>query len=666
MTEDNKNLPEITVKAIFLAIILTVILAAANAYLGLKVGLTISASIPAAVISMACLRVFRQHNILENNIVQTAASAGEALTAGIIFTVPALIVIKFWYEFPYYQLVIIAALGGILGVLFSVPLRRVLLADKSLPFPEGTAIGNVLKASAMEGFSARNLVYGGVIGSVIQVFQLGFKVLAGSTQFWFVRDKFIIGAGIGFSPALIGAGYIIGINISLCILIGIVIGWLIGVPVTAAIYGMPEAASNYDISMVLWDKYIRYVGLGVMMVGGLWAIIVLFKPMIKGVVYSIESLAVRREHGLKALPREEHDLPINWVAWSIFFMMLLVLLVLRHLSGSDIFDFSVSTRWLFDGVNFIYILIGGFICASICAYFAGLVGSSANPLSSISLIALIFSALIVMFFLSDSLAHDTSGELAKYASAVAIIITAFVAGAAAISNDTIQDLKAGQLVGATPWKQQVMLVMGVLVSSLIIPVVLQLLFDAYGMAGVMPHPGMDPSQMLLAPQASLMAAVVRGIFMSDINVALLIAGGIIAVLALIADKLLQPYGIRVPVLAVGLGVYLPVSTSSPLVLGGLLAWWVKRQLNRQTANLPEAKAQHKDSVGTHTGLLIASGLVAGAAVMGVILAIPFVIEGTSNALRIMPASMTIIPQLLSIFTMCWLFLWFKQRVIHSD
>lgn len=663
MSMDKKNLPEITLKAIFLSIVLTVVLAGANAYLGLKVGLTISASIPAAVISMACLRFFREHNVLENNIVQTAASAGEALTAGIVFTVPALIVISFWQTFQYTQIVVIAILGGVLGVLFSVPLRRVLLADKSLPFPEGTAIGNVLKASSVAGFGAKNLMMGGAVGALIQIFQLGFKILSETAQYWFFKGKLVFGLGIGFSPALIGAGYIIGIHISLCILLGIIIGWVIGIPLAAWVYGLPEAESAYQVSIILWDNYIRYLGLGVMMVGGLWAILVLLKPILKGMSHSIESLAISRMKGLSALPREEQDLPINWVCWSILLVMVLIFLVLRHMSHAEIFEFSPSSRWLFDGVNFFYILIGGFIFSSICAYFAGLVGSSANPLSSISLIALMFSALIVLWFLGDSLQEDSSGQLAMMASGVVIIVTAFMAASAGISNDTIQDLKTGQFLGATPWKQQVMLIVGVFVSALIIPLVLDLLFNAYGMAGVFPHANMDPEQMLLAPQASLMAAIVRGVFMSEMKTALLIAGAIIAVMVLILDKWLQRYTYRVPVLAVGLGIYLPVSTSSPLVIGGMLAWWIKRLSRKITDHLQDTEAVERQATMFHHGLLIASGLVSGAAVIGVLLAIPFVLQGTSDALRLMPKSFEYSPQYLSLLVTGCLFFWFKHRVL---
>ena len=654
-----KNLPEITLKAIGLSVILTVILAAANAYLGLKVGLTVSASIPAAVISMACLRLFKSHNILENNIVQTAASAGEALTAGIIFTIPGLIVISFWSHFLYYQIMIIAALGGILGVLFSVPLRRVLLADKTLPFPEGTAIGHVLKASQTKSFGAGKLISAGVIGAVIQIFQSGFKILSDSAQFWFVSGQWIIGAGFGFNPALLGAGYIIGTNISLCILVGIFLGWILGLPIIALAYGIPNLQGGYHVAMALWDQYLRYIGLGVMMVGGGWAILMLVKPMLKGLTHSFKLLMVRKAHGVEALSKQERDLPINWVGWSILIIMLIIAWVLYHLTSGWL-DLSTSMVWGFTGINVFYILIGGFVFSSICAYFAGLVGSSANPLSSLSLIALMISATICVLILKDYLSTQTTHSI--YAAGIVIIITAFVSAAAAISNDTIQDLKTGQMVGATPWKQQIMLILGVIISSLVIPGVLQLLFDAYGMAGVMPRPDMDQTQMLLAPQASLMAIVVQGVFSADINIILIVIGGIIAIAAIVADYWLSQYGYRVPVLALGLGIYLPISSSSPLVLGGLLGYWIRRTLMMRRHNVVENSMDHSSNIG----LLMASGLVAGAAITGVLLAVPFVIKGSSDALRLMPNSWVYTPQLLSIIVTSLLFIWFRSQVLTAE
>lgn len=311
------KLPEITIKAVIISIFLTILLAAANAYLGLKVGMTISASIPAAVASMGILRFFKQSNILENNIVQTAASSGEALTAGIIFTIPALIVLHAWMGFDYWTTVCIALFGGILGVFFSVPLRRALLHDKNLRFPEGTAIGNVLKASTKEEHTVlTHLLTGGGVGALISICQTGFKVLSDGAAYWFQAGGTIYGAGIGFAPALIGAGFIVGAQVGLSILFGVALGWFIGVPLLSSYYGVPDANTLSASVNILWEQHIRYVGVGVLLIGGIWALISLIKPLWVGIITSLDTLTHLKRGG-GAIPRTERDIPINCTFWGI-------------------------------------------------------------------------------------------------------------------------------------------------------------------------------------------------------------------------------------------------------------------------------------------------------------------------------------------------------------
>lgn len=660
----HESLPEITCKAIILSIILTIVLGAANAYLGLRVGMTISASIPAAVISMGVLRLFKHTNVLENNIVQTAASSGEALTAGIIFTVPALIVINFWTHFNYVPMVIIGITGGVLGVLFSIPLRRVLLADPSLKFPEGVAIGNILKASATEGKGLKYMVLSGGLGALISLCQTGFKLLADNIQLWMKLGPTIVGGGIGFNPALIGAGYIIGIDVAMSIFCGIVVGWLIGIPLLAWDHTITLSMTANAAAMEIWSDSIRYIGLGVMAVGGLWAISALFKPMIKGIRISIRNM---RQAGLSAayeIPRTERDIPMFYVIWCILLMLLPIYFTLLYLGTHTSLNFPGHLLHTFTVVNLLFIVICGFIVASVCAYFAGLVGSSTNPLSSLALITLILASSLIMSMLGTHFHFDTSQTQGIAGAGIAIIITALIACTAAISNDTIQDLKAGHMVGATPWKQQIMLLVGVIVAAIVIPGILQLLFKAYGIAGVFPHPGMDPSQMLLAPQAGLMAAIVEGIFTHQVKWAMMFIGGGIAIISLIIDKWLSRYGKNFPVLAVGLGIYLPVETSTPLVIGGLLSYFVHRRLNQElsSAKIDSQTHHHKLQVG----ILLASGLVAGAALVGVLLAIPFVIEGSSNALRIIPQSTKILPEVLGSLIIAGLCIWTYQRIIDTN
>ncbi len=657
------SLPEITLKAIILSIILTTVLGAANAYLGLRVGLTISASIPAAVISMGVLRLFKHSNVLENNIVQTAASSGEALTAGIIFTIPALIVIRFWTHFNYIPMVIIGIIGGILGVLFSIPLRQVLLADPALRFPEGVAIGNILKASSTEENSLKYLVLSGGLGAIISICQTGFKLLADNILLWIKIGPTIIGSGIGFNPALIGAGYIIGADVAVSIFCGVFVGWILGIPILAWQHAIPASMTASHAAMEIWSDSIRYIGLGVMAVGGIWAISALLKPMFRGIVLSIKTMGQAGLTTFQKTSRTEQDIPMLYVIWGILLMLLPIYFILQMIGSHSSLPFSAHLLHTFSLVNLFFVIICGFIIASVCAYFAGLVGSSTNPLSSLALISLILASGVVLFLLGKHFHFDTSKAQAMEGAGIAILMTALIACTAAISNDTIQDLKAGHMVGATPWKQQVMLIVGVVVAAFVIPGILQLLFNAYGLAGVFPHPGMDPSQMLLAPQASLMAAVAEGMFTHHLAWSMILIGSIIAIASLIIDKWLRRYGKRFPVLAVGLGIYLPVDTSTPLVLGGIISYLVHRQLNKKLSQETITPSRHRRQM--QVGILLASGLVAGAALTGVLLAIPFVIEGSGNALRILPESTKILPEILGTLVTIGLCIWFYRKIVDN-
>lgn len=655
-----QNLPEITIKGTILAILLTIILASANAFLGLKVGLTVSASIPAAVISMGVLRFFKKSNVLENNIVQTCASAGEALTAGISFTLPALIVIRYWNHFDYLSSFIIAAVGGTLGVLFSIPLRRVLLSEPTLRFPEGTAIGKVLMASSSGTQALMNLILGSSVGAVIALCQTGFKLLSDNLQVWFKIDNTVVGGGLGFTPALIGAGYIIGINVALSIFLGVILGWIIGVPVLTYVYGIPAHMAMSDVAMQMWGDHIRYIGLGTMMIGGFWAIVSLIKPVTSGIKASINSVKHTKLHGSSHILRTDKDLSIVLVFWLIALLIIPMYFLTSHFTFSSVLDLNFWKVHVLTGTSILLIITLGFCLASICGYFAGLVGSSANPLSSMALISLIIVSFIVLLFIqgqADVLSQNARGIAA---AAVAIMVTAVIAAAASICNDTVQDLKAGQMVGATPWKQQAMLILGVIIASLCIPLILQLLFDAYGLAGVMPHANMDPSQMLLAPQAGLMAAIVQGIFTHDMAWNMLLIGAVIAVIVLVIDAKLQKRELRLPVLAVGIGIYLPASTSMALVIGGVLSFIVERGLHRKhEATSQEYRLAHQ------SGLMLACGLVAGAAVMGVILAIPFAIKGSADVLSLMPTQYASLAGYLSLVITLLLCAWFWHRIVKA-
>jgi putative OPT family oligopeptide transporter len=633
----DQHLPEITFKAIVLSFILTILLAAANAYLGLKVGITISASIPAAVISMGVLRFFKNSNVLENNIVQTAASAGETLAAGIIFTVPALIILGFWKNFNYIETIAIAGIGGILGILFSIPLRRVLLADPNLTFPEGTAIGNVLKISANKSAGLKYLVWGSGLGGVLALAQLGFKIFSeGVLMAFTIGGQAIIGYGFGFSPALIGAGYIVGERVALGIFIGTVISWLIALPILSSFSDLTTGQSPEMLAKMIASTNIRYIGVGVLLTSGFWTIIKLTKPMIAGINASLGSVKLIASGKGASIPRTERDIPITYVFWgSLISIIPLILLFIGVLDPTKL-GISETLNWSLTITGVVYSIVAGFIFSSICGYLAGLVGTSSSPISATTLGAILIISLILFVIVTGELAIDGGGDKALPVAALAITIGAVIASASSIANDTMQDLKAGYMLGATPWKQQLMLVFGVVLSALVIPPVLELLLNAYGIGEIMPRPGMDPEQTLAAPQAHLMAAIAKGVFTQNVPWHLLGVGFLIGVVAIAFDEYLaRANKNRLPPLAIGLGIYLPIISSTALMLGGVVAYFVKRKWHQWEAN-----SATKELVGPseHRGLLIASGLVAGAALMGIFLAVPFSLLQSTDALRLIPES----------------------------
>ena len=654
----NVSLPEITLRVLVLGVILTIVLAAANAYLGLKVGTTVSASIPAAVISMGILRFFRHSNILENTMVQIMASVGEALTAGIAFILPALIILHVWDRFNYWQTVVTGLLGGGLGVLFTIPLRRALLQDKTLRYPEAVAIGNVLKASASrEEGDLRALTIGGVVGGLIALFQSGFQILTDNFQYWIKTQSTVFGFGLGLSPALIAAGYIVGINVALSLLVGIVIGWLAGVPVLSWVYGIPDADSANQMAMLLWRDHIRYMGVGTMLIGGLWTLCTLFKPVINSMAASMTSLRDIRLGKKTEYLRTERDIPIHYVFIAAAILLVPIFFLISYSIIPSEFEISSSLRFFLSGFSTLYILFGGFVFCSIMAYFAGLIGSTNSPVSGLLVSALLVLCLIFMAFFSFTDISEAAKEMIGTVVAIGSLVV--IGAALSISNDTMQDLKVGQIVGATPWKQQVMLILGVVVSAFVIPPILQLLYNAYGIGGVFPRPGMNPAQMLAAPQAGLMATVAKGAFSHQLEWSMIGVGALVAVICVVIDEILKKrFGTRLPVLAVGLGIYLPLDSSVPVVIGGVLAYIIQLRLNRiYHRGRPEDEV--KVNAHRHRGLLLACGIVAGASLMGVALAIPFALKESSDALRIMPDQYMSFAGVLSIlvtFIMCaWIY-----------
>lgn len=656
--------PEMTFKAMVLAVILTIILAAANAFLALKVGLTIAASIPAAVISMGVLHLFKRSNALESNLVQTSASAGEAMASGLMYSLPALIILKYWLNFHYWETMFIGLVGGILGVLFTVPLRKVLLTERSLRFPEGTAIGNILRVNAAKGVGLKDLLAGGAWGGIIALLQTGFKVLGESIQFWTVRGNVAFGLGCGFSPALLGAGYIIGVNAAGTILIGVVLAWIVGVPVLSLIYGLPAGITDpSQIAWVLWKTQIRYIGVGTMMIGGIYAIIGLLKPIYIGIKASIAS-AAHLQTG-EMIPRIERDMPLKTVFYLLVGISIPGYFLLAHFGLTDALPISLTSGRFMVFFCLIFIIIAGFFFSAVCAYFAGLIGSSSSPISSMSLMSLILSSLLIILWLGSSLDFDAQSVHTLAGAGLAIVITTIICSAAAISCDIMQDLKAGHMVGATPWKQQLMMIIGVVVASVTLPFVIDLLFNAYGIGGVLPHPGMDPNQTLLAPQAGLMATVVEGLFTHQFNATMLAVGMVFGLIALLLNPFLRQKGFSIPILPLGIGIYLPISTTTPLIIGGFLSYYVQRTLTKRMENEQADARAAKEHKANQVGMLISCGMVAGASVMAVLLAIPFGIKGSADALRIIPDRYDLFAQWLSAAVTVILIMWFRKRTLKA-
>ena len=454
-------LPETTLKAFILGALLSVVLSAANAYLGLFAGMTVSASIPAAVLSMAILRLFRKHNILENNIVQTAASAGESLAAGVIFTFPALVLMGYWAEFNYLETFLIALCGGVLGVLFTIPLRSALIVKQKLTFPEGVATAEVLKTGETGGGAVKYLLWGGLVGASIKFFEAGFKLWNGIAETATLFGNRVYGyMGMNLSPALIAVGYIVGIRVASLVFAGGVISWWIAIPIYIGITGM-EAPNGDAVALGfdIWSSQIRYLGVGAMVIGGLWALVSLRSSIAFAVRNGLD--AIKNRNQPSSTLRTERDTPMSWVIIAIGAMIVPVFIIyIREIENVPI-----------TALMAILMVIAGFLFSAVAGYMAGLVGSSNNPISGVTIATILTSALILLALL---------GSGAEKGPAAAILIGAVVCCAAAIAGDNMQDLKAGNILGATPQKQQVMQMVGVISAALVLPLVLQLLNTAYG------------------------------------------------------------------------------------------------------------------------------------------------------------------------------------------
>jgi putative OPT family oligopeptide transporter len=610
--------PQLTLRAVLLAVILAVILSAANAYLGLFAGLTIATAIPAAVVSMGVLRLLGGGTILENNIVQTGASAGSSIAAGVIFTIPALIILGYWEDFQYSWVLAIAGLGGLLGVLFSVPLRRSMIVEEPLPFPEGKAAAEVLKAGENPGPGLKILAASAGIGALIKVAAAsGLRMIPDTAAGAGFFGRYLGYLGTNLSPALLGVGYIVGLNIGIVVLSGSILSWHIAIPIYHAFFQGTDpvlaaeiaGVTAEDAAFAIWSTKIRYLGVGAMLIGGVWTLFSLRNSLLSGIRSGI---AAARKGADANLPETERDLPMKWMLIALVVFVAPLLLLYQAIVG----NWGVSVPMT------IIMIVAGFLFVSVSAYLAGLVGSSNNPVSGITIATILFASVVLMVLL---------GRESPIGAVAAIMIGAVVCCAAAVGGDNLQDLKAGYIVGATPWKQQLMLGIGAFSCALIMAPVLNLLAEAYGIGA----PTADRPNSLAAPQATLMASVARGMFGGELPWDIIAVGAGVGAAIILIDHLLKARGssFRVPVLAAAIGIYLPLELMVPIFLGGLLAYLVERRHGMVGTHDESARDRvHRP------GTLFAAGLITGEALMGILIAIPIVVSGRADVLA-MPESL---------------------------
>jgi uncharacterized oligopeptide transporter (OPT) family protein len=670
---ENSNAPrELSVRVIFFGVILSVLLSAANAYLGLFAGMTVSAAIPAAVMALGIMRFFRNSSIYECNLIGTCASAGESLAAGVIFTMPALLLIGFWDQFSYFWVAVIAGFGGLLGTLFTIPLRRSLIVETKLQFPEGVATAKVLETGRKDTSGIKYIVKAALAGAL-------FKVGANALGIWpeIMQGARRVGGSIAYfgsnlSPALLSVGYIVGLNIALLMFIGGALNWYVAIPVVAAgdewpeyqllnrnvPQGLPVAGADFamvdpnntaawdnrtnepkhwnvfvlethvaaadaspedvnavqmhnaavlaklgkpvpakDYAQRIWSKRTRYAGVGGMLVGGLWTIFRLRKSLLSGMTSGLKAYKQLKD-GKGGADRTERDLPMQWIIGMSVGSLVPLFLVYQH-----------YVQQVHVSLIMAFVMLGtGFLFAAVAGYMAGLVGSSNNPISGVTVSTVLVSSVLLVLLMGKSAANGP---------AAAIIVGAVICCAAAIAGDVMQDLKCGRLVGTTPWKQQIMEMIGTATAALTMGPVLILLQGAYGFAG-MKGAG---SKALSSPQANLMASVATGVFEGGLPWSFVILGMVAAVGIIALDQYLQAkkYSFRVPILAVAIGFYLPFQLSVPIFVGGLISVAVARYHKRNKSDSTAMEGAER------RGLLMASGLITGEAITGILVAIPIVI-----------------------------------------
>lgn len=659
-----QNLPELTLRGLILGSILTIIFTASNVYLGLKVGLTFSSSIPAVVISMAVLSLFKTSNILENNMVQTQASAAGTLSS-VIFVIPGLFMCGYWSEFPLWQTFMICLCGGGLGVLFTIPLRRTMVVESKLAYPEGRAAAEILKVANKDQSSKKGkqgikeIALGSFIAAIFSLLSNGFKLAASESNFAFIWNKMAFGFSMGYSLALLGAGYLVGLAGAIALFVGMFLAWGIFTPYLSN-FEFDSAKNAVDLASSVWSSKVRLIGTGAIAIAALWTLIELLKSVIEGIKEIVKNVKITNQE-----KNERTNIDLSLKSIFILFVLMVVGLFITFYSFVEDANLSIYYQMLFSFVGTLVSVLIGFFVAAACGYMAGLVGSSSSPISGIGLIGVIISS-IVFLVLGVELFQDPM--LSKFAVALAIFTTSVILATAAISNDNLQDLKTGHLVGATPWKQQVALLVGCVFGALAIVPVLNLLYQAYGFVGAMPREGMDASSALAAPQANLMSTIAQGIFHHNIEWGYMAFGVFVGILMIIIDKILKgTQKMSLPPLAVGIGIYLPPAINIPLVIGGILKYIVMQHLTKKYAK--NSHKEEKLASCEQRGTLFASGLIVGESIFGVIIAGITVFSvsmgGSENPLALNLANFHD-SELFALIFFVGVVLYFIKRIVKKD
>jgi len=641
---------ELTLRSLILGALITTIFTAANVYLGLKVGLTFASSIPAAVISMAILSFVKDSSILENNIVQTVASAAGTLSA-IIFVLPGLVIVGWWTGFPFWQSFLICLSGGVLGVVFTIPLRRALVTNSDLPYPEGVAAAEVLKVgSGTRGETkddtgeAREGLVAVILGSVASAglaIVTATRIAAGQvTGFFRLGVLASSGYDIAFSLALVGAGHLVGLSVGMAMLTGLVIAWAVAVPILTSMQPAADGVALSVHTLAIWRTQVRFIGAGAIAMAAIFTLAKLAKPVVGGLV---STLASSRVKGIR--DDRDRDLSPPWIlALTAACLFITAWLAFTFVRSTVLAPSAVSLTL----IAIPFVLIGGFLIAGICGYMAGLIGASNSPISGVGILSIVLCASVLIFAVSPT--AETRPALVAFA----LFITAIVFACATISNDNLQDLKTGQLVGASPMRQQIALIVGVAAGASVIPFVLNLLTHAYGFAGAA-NVGVVAPNPLPAPQATLISALAQGVIGGSLDWKMIGIGALVGVGLILLDIALGAMKkLRIPPLAVGIGIYLPMSATFAVVVGAVISHWY----NRRTRSL--ANPDRAERLGT----LVASGLIVGESLWGVINA--GLIVGLSNDAPIgLVSDSFVLGPWLGLFgfvgVIIWLYSWMLRR-----